>query len=70
MVLASEAARPENSGVYEGLLIHMVRPTIPSTSTATPMRAMVRWAIVNSRIAVNRRRNAEVTWAGIRLASS
>jgi hypothetical protein len=31
---------------------------------------MVRWAMVNSRTAAVKRRMAEVTWAGIRPASS
>jgi hypothetical protein len=44
--LASAAARPVNSGAYDGLPSHEARANPPRTSAATPMIAMVRWAAV------------------------
>ena len=70
IVLASSPESPENSGVYDGLDTQLVSATIPSTSTATPMRAIVRWAAEKPPMLFRSRANDATMGAGIRPASA
>ena len=69
-VFASVPLRPEKSGLSWGRVAQNDSAAIPSASTANPMIAMVRWAMVNSRMVWVSRRSIELIGAGIRLASS
>ena len=58
---ASDAATPENSGVYDGWDAHRAIPVAPRASTATPMSAMTRWATLKPRMESPIRRKKLVT---------